>query len=139
MREIQQTKKIRIPKLISAVRCGYDSCLEDGTETIEIDVPADFQIRANGTYIVNAYGDSMLPTVEDGDKLFIAFGTTLRSGDMGLMYHNGDLTVKRYFQRGFSHFLVPENKAYEDVKINGDTYLVGKVFQIIKEVKNIKE
>lgn len=139
MREIKSTKTIRIPRLISAVRCGYANCLEDGVETIEIEVPADFVVNSNNYYAVTASGDSMLPTVENGDELLVSIDMNLRSGDMALAYLHGDLTVKRYYQRGFSHFLVPENKLFDEIKVDENAYLVGKVFKIIKEVQNIKE
>lgn len=139
MRKLNSTKTIRIPRLISAVRCGYANCLEDGLETIEIDVPYDFIDNNSENYLVTASGDSMLPTVENGDELFVSKYMNLRSGDMALAYYHGDLTVKRYFQRGFSHFLVPENSTYPEIKVDEDIYLVGKVFKILKEIKNIKE
>jgi DNA polymerase V len=139
MKEIKSTKTIIIPRLISAVRCGYANCLEDGLETIEIEVPSDFIVNSNNYYAVTASGDSMLPTVDNGDELLVSIDMNLRSGDMALAYLHGDLTVKRYHQRGFSHFLVPENKTYEEIKVDENAYLVGKVFKIIKEVQNIKE
>ena len=139
MREIKQTKLIKIPRLISAVQCGYANCLEDGLETIEIEVPIDFVEDGTTNYVIVASGDSMQPTVDNGDELFVSKEMNLRSGDMALAYLHGDLTVKRYYQRGFSHFLVPENKEFNEVKIDENCYLVGKVFKVLKEIRNIKE
>lgn len=139
MREIKKTKLIKIPRLISAIQCGYANCLEDGLETTEIEVPIDYVENGSTNYIVIASGNSMQPTVNSGDELIVSKDMNLRSGDMALAYLHGDLTVKRYYQRGFSHFLVPENKDFNEVKIDENCYLVGKVFKIIKEVQNLKE
>lgn len=134
MRKITQTKTIKVKRFISSARCGFEYGFEDGAEEIEIQVPADFNGNVEDNFYINACGESMMPKIENEDQLFVDRLKKVCSGDIVLAYHNDALTIKRFVQRNFSHYLIADNVEYGESKIESNTYIVGRVCQIIKYV-----
>ena len=134
MRKITQSKTIRVKRFISSIQCGFTEGFEDGIEEIDIEVPANFDENLEDTFYINACGESMLPKIENDDQIFVDRLKTIRKNDIVLAHHNGSLTIKRFVQRNFSHYLVSDNTEYGESKIESNTYLVGRVCQIIKYV-----
>ena len=133
---VKKTKIITIPKLISSVKCGYEETFSDGNaEMVDFVVPEDFKDNISGYFAADASGDSMYPIIFDGDTVVIDKNYNVRSGAIAAAFHEGNLTIKRYIQRGFSHFLVPENKKYEEIKIDENTQIVGCVVTLRRDLK----
>lgn len=65
-------------------------------------------------FIIDVCGDSMEPTYEDGDKVYVHRQEELDPGEIGIFYYDGDAYIKEY-QPGR---LVSHNKAYDDVLLS---------------------
>lgn len=77
----------------------------------------------NADYIVRVSGDSMEPTLYDGDKLYIQKVDVLAFGDIGLFAYGGSIYVKEYGRRG----LISHNKEYSLINGSEDIRILGKV------------
>lgn len=80
-------------------------------------------------YIVTVSGDSMEPTLNDGDRLFIQKETNLEYGEIGLFYYHGDVYVKEYTSDG----LLSHNKKYPIIDKNEDIQCIGRVLKKVEE------
>lgn len=74
-------------------------------------------------YIVRVSGDSMEPTLYDGDKLYIQKVDVLNFGDIGLFAYGGSIYVKEYGRQG----LISHNKEYGLINGSEDIRILGKV------------
>lgn len=74
-------------------------------------------------YIVRVSGDSMEPTLYDGDKLYIQKINVLDIGDIGLFASDGSIYVKEYGRQG----LISHNKEYGLINGSEDIRILGKV------------
>ena len=82
----------------------------------------------NADYIVRVSGDSMEPTLYDGDKLYIQKVDVLAFGDIGLFACGGSIYVKEYGRRG----LISHNKEYGLINGSEDIRILGKVLGKVK-------
>lgn len=83
---------------------------------------------AGATFLVTLHGDSMEPTYQDGQWLFVRAQETIRVGEIGLFAIDSDLYIKEYGTNG----LISHNDKYP-IKRPGDddTFKVyGKVLGV---------
>ena len=81
--------------------------------------PAEFALRARG--------DSMEPTIQDGDLLLVEPGNHWNDKDIVIAWVDGAVTCKR-LQINHKHvLLVPDNREHKVIPINGDTVILGRV------------
>ena len=82
-------------------------------------------------YAVKISGQSMEPTIEDGDVILVKSAEELENKSIGLFVVNGNVMCKRLIKRGKGTFLVPDNTSgkYEEINLKKvDSYkLLGKV------------
>jgi phage repressor protein C with HTH and peptisase S24 domain len=81
--------------------------------------------------IVHVSGDSMRPTLKDGDQLLIQQTETLSVGELGVFLVNGDGYVKE-LGKGC---LVSHNRKYKDIRFSDydDVRCVGRVLGLLDE------
>ena len=86
---------------------------------------------AGMSFIIAVDGDSMEPTFQDGDLLFVRAQETLRYGEIGLFAIGGYLYIKEYGREG----LISHNSAYEIIRPEEDTdvRVFGKVLGVCTE------
>lgn len=66
--------------------------------------------RSKRAFVVIAEGDSMSPTINDGDELLIEPNLKARDEQIVLVRYEGNVTVKRYFADGDRLSLRPDNQ-----------------------------
>lgn len=94
--------------LLGRIACGTPITAEQNVEAY-ISVPsmwrADFALMCKG--------DSMLPTICDGDLVCIRSQTTVENGQIAAVLVDDEATLKRFYRRGDTVILQPENPRFE--------------------------
>ncbi|MBE9528517.1 MAG: transcriptional repressor LexA [Proteobacteria bacterium] len=97
---------------------------------------------AAGAFVLKVEGDSMIGAgIAEGDHLVVRPGTEVANKDIVVAMLNGEATVKRFFKRGTTVTLAPENQDFAPIEITEDETgadtdfsIVGKVVHVIKSV-----
>lgn len=114
-------------KFYGSVSAGTGLYLDD--EQVEtISFGAD--MIPNGTdFCLKVNGDSMEPTFNNGDYVFIKRETDFRNGTIGAVIVNGEAYLKKIYITDNSIRLVSLNKKYKDIIVSEDDTLkyVGTV------------
>ena len=129
--KVTEETLVKIKKLISSSSCGYGTPFDDGVETTE--VPASV-IHNNRSFVITVEGDSMYPTLQDGDKCLIDCDRQAYSKNVVAVIHDGEFYIKRLQSKGFSKFLISDNQKYSDMKINEETKILGVVYGFMRSV-----
>ena len=114
-------------KFYGSVSAGTGLYLDDEqVETISFEV----NTIPNGTdFCLKVNGDSMEPTFNNGDYVFIKRETDFRNGSIGVVIVNGEAYLKKIYITDNSIKLVSLNKKYKDITVTQDDNLkyVGTV------------
>lgn len=87
----------------------------------------------NEFYALEVVGQSMEPTIHDGEIVLIRKQPVLESGEVGVFRCNGDeATIKRFAQEGGKIYLVPDNKQFPVQEYTDECVCVGKVMESIR-------
>jgi len=90
--------------------------------------------------IVNASGDSMYPTINNGDKLIVEHwsGSQIQDNEIYIFCFNNDFFVKRLSKNLDEIIIKSDNPEYATKTINGSTIneliLIGKIVGVIKSL-----
>lgn len=90
--------------------------------------------------IVNASGDSMYPTINNGDKLIVEHwsGSQIQDNEIYIFCFNNDFFVKRLSKNLDEIIIKSDNPEYVTKTINGSTIneliLIGKIVGVIKSL-----
>ncbi len=76
----------------------------------------------------------MLPTIYPSDMLVIETHSEPKHGDIVIAVVNGDTTIKRLAVRNFSSYLVPDNKNFDEIKIENDIFVFGRIRTIRRDI-----
>ncbi|MGM9671705.1 MAG: S24 family peptidase [Oscillospiraceae bacterium] len=102
-----------IPLYATPAAAGYASpALGDDYEDYEVEASteADFAVRIAG--------DSMEPYIHDDSIVFVKRGATIRDGDVGLFFVDGDMKCKQYCQDYLGNvYLFSANRARKDADV----------------------
>lgn len=91
-------------------------------ETISANVPNG----ADGALLVR--GDSMEPLIEDNSIIFYKKQPVVENGEIAIVELNGsEVTCKKFYFDGEKAILRSINDKYEDIVVDGDIRIVGKV------------
>ena len=92
-----------------------------------VEVPDDVPISAS--FGLHVSGDSMEPTLHDGETIWVHMQPTLENGEIGIFLLDGDAYVKEYRCDETGCYLISHNKAYAPKKITeyNETKIYGKV------------
>lgn len=119
--------EIKTIKLFDYAACAGDGFHLDETSSYTL-------IETNildADYAVKISGQSMEPTIEDGDVILVKSAEELENKSIGLFVVNGNVMCKRLIKRVKGTFLVPDNTSgeYEEINLKKvDSYkLLGKV------------
>lgn len=81
--------------------------------------------------LITVSGDSMEPTLKDGDVIFVDTGVTIfRSDSIYVARINGEIFVKRFQKKPNGHLMmISDNERYETFELsqNDDVALIGRV------------
>lgn len=92
-----------------------------------VEVPDEVPLSAN--FALHVCGDSMEPTLYDGETIWVHMQPTLENGEIGIFLLDGDAYVKEYQCSEDGCCLISHNKAYHPIKISeySETRIYGKV------------
>lgn len=86
-------------------------------------------------FYLEVVGDSMAPTLLDGDFVLVKFNNTANHNQIVVAGLNGyEATVKRFKKIGDDMFLFPDNEKYQPIKLSEELhpYIVGVVVGLFR-------
>lgn len=88
-----------------------------------------------GLSLINAYGDSMVPTIPSDSIVFIQKGDGIPDGSICAVMLDGELYIKRLQKRPVVK-LISDNKEYDPITIQEeDNFIIlGKVIGVLKTI-----
>lgn len=130
---------VRVPRLDARVSAGPGALVEadraDGAEALDPALLRRLGLRLADASIVTARGDSMLPTIADGDELLVnQADRTIGAGGIFVARIDGALVVKRLSSGGAGVRVISDNPAYppmEDARID----VIGRVVRLTRRLK----
>ncbi|MDP1705350.1 MAG: translesion error-prone DNA polymerase V autoproteolytic subunit [Sulfurimicrobium sp.] len=126
----------QFPLMSHAVRAGFPSPADDYVEK-RIDLNEELIQHREATFFLRVKGQSMVDAgIDDGDELIVDRAIKPEHGRIVIAAVDGELTVKRFFQRDGVVKLIAENPKYPDIEFKeGQEMLIwGVVTRIIKSV-----
>ena len=105
------------PLFVSRVSCGFPSPAEDWIEG-RLDLNRFLVQHPAATFFVRVSGDSMVGAgIQEGAILVVDRAVQAEDGDVIVARINDELCVKRLEIRGGEVWLLPDNPAYEPLRI----------------------
>lgn len=132
----EQPPRQTLPFMSHAVRAGFPSPADDYVEK-RIDLNEALIQHREATFFLRVKGQSMVDAgIDDGDELIVDRAITPEHGRIVIAAVDGELTVKRFYQRDGVVKLIAENPRYPDIELrDGQEMLIwGVVTRIIKSV-----
>ena len=114
-----------LPLASSAVEAGFPSPADDYLEG-ELDLNELLIANAPATFFVRAHEESMKgerSTIQNGDLLIVDKSRTPKNGDIVVAYLDGQFTVKRLRCKDGAVWLMPENDAFTEIRIEDEQEL----------------
>lgn len=125
-----------IPLMSHSVRAGFPSPADDYVEK-RIDLNEELIQHREATFFLRVKGNSMVDSgIDDGDELIVDRAIKPEHGRIVVAAVDGELTVKRFYQRAGVVKLLAANPAYPDIELKEGQEMViwGVVTRIIKSV-----
>lgn len=132
----EQTLPQTIPLMSHSVRAGFPSPADDYVEK-RIDLNDELIQHREATFFLRVRGHSMVGAgIDDGDELIVDRAIKPEHGRIVVAAVDGELTVKRFYQRGGVVKLVAESPEFPDIELKDGQEMViwGVVTKIIKSV-----
>jgi DNA polymerase V len=118
------------------IKAGFPSPAADFDET-KISLDNVLVKNHEATFYAKASGNSMIGAgIDDGDIMVIDRSLEPRDGKIAVCFVDGEFTVKRIKIKNDGIYLMPENSAFEPIKVTEDNELIiwGIVTYVIKNV-----
>jgi DNA polymerase V len=132
----KQIQAQSFPLMSHSVRAGFPSPADDYVEK-RIDLNEELIQHREATFFLRVRGYSMVGAgIGDGDELIVDRAIKPTHGRIVIAAVDGELTVKRFYQRNGVVKLVAENPEYADIELKDGQEMViwGVVTRIIKSV-----
>lgn len=132
----EQPPFLVIPLMSHSVRAGFPSPADDYIEK-RIDLNEELIQHREATFFLRVRGHSMVGAgIDDGDELIVDRAVTPAHGRIVVAVVDGELTVKRFFQRDGVVKLVAESAEFADIEFKDGQEMViwGVVTKVIKSV-----
>ena len=103
---------------------AYNSSYEDGSYIrVKLSDTSDYDA------IVDVKGNSMEPTIKDGDVAFVDFSFDQKDGEVYIVQHEDDTYIKRCYFESDKLTLKSDNPEYQDIVFQGldEVRVIGKV------------
>ncbi|MBA3879006.1 MAG: peptidase S24 [Sphingobium sp.] len=130
---------VRVPLIDAAASAGPGALVDDdraaGGEAIDPALLRRLGVRAENLSIITARGDSMLPTIADGDELLVDRADRTPGGD-GLFVAriDGALVVKRLTPVAEGMIVTSDNPAYPPRRVAA-IEVIGRVVRLTRRLK----
>ena len=114
----EQASSKTVDFYLQNVPAGFPSPAEDFLEK-RLDLN-DYLIKnSSATFLVKVEGSSMIGAgIHNGDVLVVDRSIEPENNKIVLGVLNGEFTVKRLLKKGAEVFLMPENEAFQPIKLN---------------------
>ncbi len=125
-----------LPYLAGGIKAGFPSPAADFDET-KISLDNVLVKNHEATFYAKASGTSMIGAgIDDGDIMVIDRSLEPTNNKIAVCYIDGEFTVKRIKTAKNCVYLMPENEAYQPLKVTEDNDLIiwGIVTYVIKAV-----
>ena len=128
------TRNMRLPFYCSRVPAGFASPADDFVEEY-LDLNDLLVQREEATFFVRVSGRSMIDAgIQPDDILIVDRSIEAKHGKIVIAVLNGEVTVKRLYDRDGQVILKAENPAYKDIVVEGELHIWGTVTSIIHQV-----
>ncbi|WP_396184028.1 LexA family protein [Flavobacterium sp.] len=127
---------IEIPFITAGIKAGFPSPAADFDEN-KISLDAVLVKNRETTFYAKASGASMIGAgIDDGDIMVIDRSLEPGNNKIAVCLLDGEFTVKRIKVSKDEMLLMPENKAFEPIKITEENQLIiwGIVTYVIKKM-----
>jgi DNA polymerase V len=104
----------------TSVSCGKPFLGEHSTEK-ELSLDEEFVKNPTDTFFIKSSGDSMTPTIWDGDIMIISKRKKPQNGQVVLAQIGNEYTIKRYFKTNKGIKLVPDNGDHNEISVDAET------------------
>jgi DNA polymerase V len=115
------------------VQAGFPSPAEDFIGK-KISLDEKYITKPNSTYIIKIRGNSMNPTLQNGDIVIVRSDKELQDNDIAIVsINNSDYTVKRFDKKN-SQF-VPDNPKFKAIEVEEEDVVIclGIVKHLIRD------
>jgi len=127
-------KHLRMPLYSSNVPAGFASPADDFVEEY-LDLNDLLVKREEATFFVRVAGRSMVDAgIQPDDILIVDRSLEAEHGKIVIAVIDGEVTVKRLYNRAGKVILKAENPEYKDIPVNGALHIWGVVTSIIHQV-----
>ncbi len=133
---VEQPIPQTIPVMSHSVRAGFPSPADDYVEK-RIDLNEELIKHREATFFLRVRGHSMIDAgIDDGDELIVDRALTPEHHRIVVAAVDGELTVKRFYQRNGVVKLLAENPQFPNIEFkNGQEMMIwGVVTKVIKSV-----
>jgi DNA polymerase V len=125
-----------LPYVSSGIKAGFPSPAADFDES-KISLDNVLVKNREATFYAKASGTSMIGAgIDDGDILIIDRSIEPQNNKVAVCFIDGEFTVKRILVEKEGVFLMPENTAFEPIKVTEENELIiwGMVTYVIKSI-----
>jgi len=127
---------IELPFVSSGIKAGFPSPAADFDES-KISLDNVLVKNREATFYAKASGTSMIGAgIDDGDIMVIDRSMEPQNKKVAVCYIDGEFTVKRIKVEKDCVYLMPENAAFQPIKVTDENLLViwGIVTYVIKSI-----
>lgn len=127
-------KKVYVNLYQSVIQAGFPSPADDFLEQ-QISLDERYLSHPDSTYLVRVKGNSMYPTLIEGDILIVRSDLIIQDNMIAIVsLNNAHFTVKRMDLK--NKFLVPDNPKFKKIAITEEDQLryLGRVVTIIRDL-----
>lgn len=111
--------------LYGDIPCGDFRQVEEDHIIDRLPFPA--RLIGSAQFVLQAKGDSMLPSIKEGDLLLIEPGHRWENKDIVIAWVDGEVTCKRLQMNHSPALLVPDNRDYKVIPVSDETVIFGRV------------
>lgn len=114
--------KLELTYVDGSIRAGFPSPAQDYVDR-SLDLNRDLIRHPEATFYARVIGDSMVPTMSQGDLLVIDRSLEVMDNCLAVCFVNGEFTIKRIdcsqMSKGIMR-LVPDNHDYPVIEVHED-------------------
>lgn len=125
---------LEIPYFSAGISAGFPSPALD-FEDLKIDLNKHVIRNPSATFFGKVKGQSLKNAgIEDGDLMVIDRSVAPKNNKIVVVFLDGEFTAKRIEKRGAELWLMPENDAYQPIRVGADSQFEvwGVVTHVIK-------
>ena len=123
-RKVEKEDYVWLP-LYGEIPCG--DLRQVGQEHIIDYLPLPKWLIGPAQFTLRATGESMMPSIQDGDLLLIEPGNQWENKNIVIAWVDGEVTCKRLQMNHSPALLVPDNRDYEVIQVSDETLILGRV------------